>query len=522
MRVLNAAQMRDADRRTIEEIGIPSVILMEHAGREVVSVMEAAFSNLDRSRVTVLAGRGNNGGDGFVVARMLAARRVDVSVYLVGDRAAVSGDARLNLEILERLGVPVTVTATEQEWNRHASSALSCDIIVDALFGTGLTAPLSGLHACVVQAVAESDLPVVAIDLPSGLSADRPGPIGPHVVASLTVTLGAPKLPLVLAPGESHAGTVVVADIGIPAAVFDELGPPDIRLVDRDAARALAPVRNADTHKGTYGHVLVVAGSRGRTGAAYLAATGALRSGAGLVTVATPDSSVPVVAALGAEFMTLPLPETADGVLSGAAFDAVPADPYDAIAAGPGIGTGPDALAFVERLLSRARLPVVLDADALTVLGGRPDLLVGTPERPVVITPHPGELARLTGRTVADVQADRLEAARAAAERHGVYVVLKGHRTILAAPDGRLAVNTTGNPGMATGGSGDVLTGMVAAWLVQLEDPWAACRLAVYLHGAAGDLAAVEQGDVGVIAGDIAASLGPAYLALTRPDDEPS
>ncbi len=520
MRVLNAAQMREADRRTIEEIGIPSIVLMETAGREAVSVMESTFSHLTDSRVTVLAGRGNNGGDGFVVARLLAARGVDVRVCLVGDAADVRGDARTNLEILGRLGVPVTTVGAEADWSQHAPEALACDLVVDALFGTGLSAPLGGLHEFLVHSVADSGVPVVAIDLPSGLSADSPAPIGPHVTAALTVTLGAPKLPLVLAPGEAAAGTVVVADIGIPPFVFESLGPPDIRLVDRGTARALVPARHADTHKGTYGHVLVVAGSRGKTGAAGLAATGALRSGAGLVTVATPASIVPVVAALGAEFMTLPLAETPDGVLAAAAADEALSAPHDVMAVGPGIGTGPDAAAFVEHLLRRAAGPLVLDADAISVLAGRTEALAGTAERPVVVTPHPGELARLTGQSAEEIQRDRIGAAGAVAQRHGVYVVLKGHRTVLAAPDGRIAINTTGNPGMATGGSGDVLTGMVAAWLAQLRDPWAACRLAVYLHGAAGDLAAAAHGEAGLIAGDIAASLGPALLDLMRPEDD--
>lgn len=520
MRVLNAAQMREADRRTIEEIGLPSIILMENAGREVVSVMESAFSHLPESRVTVLAGRGNNGGDGFVVARHLAARGVDVRVCLVGQPADVRGDARVNLEILGRLGLSVTTIGSERDWHEHAPDALACDVVVDALFGTGLSTPLVGLHEFLVQSVADAGVAVVAIDLPSGLSAGHPAPIGPHMTAALTVTLGAPKLPLVLAPGESAAGTVVVADIGIPPSVFESLGPPDIRLVDRETARVLVPARAASTHKGTYGHVLVVAGSRGKTGAAGLAAVGALRSGAGLVTVGTPASSVPVVAALGAEFMTLPLSETPDGVLAAAAADVALATTHDVTAVGPGIGTGPDAAAFVEQMLRRATGPLVLDADAISVLAGRAGLLAGTAERPVVVTPHPGELARLTGRTATEIQGDRLGAASAVAERHGVYVVLKGHRTILAAPDGRLAINTTGNPGMATGGSGDVLTGMVAAWLAQLHDPWAACRLAVYLHGAAGDLAAGAHGEAGIIAGDIAASLGPALLDLTRAEDD--
>src|SRR5881394_226141 len=298
MRVLNAAQMREADRRTIQEIGIPSLVLMENAGRQAVAAMEATFSDLSDRRVAVLCGRGNNGGDGFVIARTMAQRGVDVSVFLIGRVAEVRGDARTNLEILGRLGLTVVEIADSQAWELHFSEVSDCTLIVDAIFGTGLNAPISGFIESVVADVNASGIPVVAIDLPSGLSADTADPIGPSIEAGLTVTLAAPKIPLVLPPAETHAGDIVIADVGIPGGVLDALDRPYLDLLTRASMRELITPRAPDSHKGDYGRVLIVAGSMGKTGAAHLSAVGALRSGAGLVTIATPASCQRVIAAM--------------------------------------------------------------------------------------------------------------------------------------------------------------------------------------------------------------------------------
>src|SRR5947207_1740462 len=314
MRVLNAAQMREADRRTIDDIGISSLVLMENAGRQTVAAMEAMYSDLMERQVAVLCGRGNNGGDGFVVARTLAQRGGDVSVFLLGQVADVRGDARINLEILGRLGLTVVEVADSQAWELHFSEVSDCTLIVDAIFGTGLNAPVTGLIESVVADVNASGIPVVSIDLPSGLSADSPDPIGPSIEAALTITLGAPKLPLVLPPGETRAGDIVIADIGIPGEVFESVDGPRIELLTRANMRELISPRTADSHKGDYGRVLIVAGSLGKTGAAHLAAVGALRSGAGLVTVATSAVCQPIVAAMGAEYMTEGLRDTEAGL----------------------------------------------------------------------------------------------------------------------------------------------------------------------------------------------------------------
>jgi NAD(P)H-hydrate epimerase len=514
MRVLNSTQMREADRRTIDEIGIPSVVLMENAGRQAVAAMEAMYSDLADREVAVLCGRGNNGGDGFVIARTLVQRGIDVSVFLFGRVSEVRGDARTNLEILGRLGVTVVEVADSQAWELHFSEVSDCTLIVDAIFGTGLNAPLTGLIESVVADVNASGIPVVAIDLPSGLSADSADPIGPSIEAGLTITLGAPKLPLVLPPAETRAGDIVIADIGIPVEVFESVEGPRVDLLTRAMMRELISPRTPDSHKGDYGRVLIVAGSVGKSGAAHLAAVGALRSGAGLVTVATSASCVPIVAAMGPEYMTEPLADTEAG-LHADGVERVLEMARDVIALGPGLGQAPATREFILQLVDRATMPLVIDADGLNAFSEDPDRLAGRDGRDVIITPHPGEMARLVRMTIDEVQSSRLEIARNFAVAHHIYVVLKGHRTLIATPDEKIFINPTGNPGMATGGTGDVLTGMIAAWLAQLLDAEAACKLAVYLHGMAGDLAEADEGEVAMTSADVAGHLGDAIMELT-------
>jgi NAD(P)H-hydrate epimerase len=514
MRVLNTEQMREADRRTIEDIGLPSIVLMENAGRQTVAAMEAAFDTLGSSRVAVLCGRGNNGGDGFVVARTLAQRGIEAVVFLLGSVAEVKGDARTNLEVLGRVGITVIEITNAQEWELHFTEVADCDVVVDAILGTGFRGRLTGLFETVVADVNELGVPIVAIDVPTGLSADTAELAGEAVEATMTVTLAAPKIPLVFPPADSHAGDLVIADIGIPPPVLDELDGQHLELLTRDRMRGILPARAAESHKGDFGRVLIVAGSFGKTGAAHLAALGALRSGAGLVTVATPRSCLPILASMGAEYMTVPLDETPSGTIDYAALDRVLELKTDVIAVGPGLGQEPATAAFVHGLLERAGVPLVVDADALNAFVGDPDRLAGRDGVDVVITPHPGEMARLMNLAIEAVQHDRLTRAREFAAGHRLHVVLKGHRTIVAGPDGRSFVNLTGNPGMATGGTGDLLTGMIAAWFAQLLDAEAACKLSVYLHGAAGDRAESDEGQIALMATDIAARLGDAMLEL--------
>jgi NAD(P)H-hydrate epimerase len=520
MRILNAAQMREADRCTIEDIGIPSLVLMENAGRQVVAAIEAAFEDELDGRVGIICGRGNNGGDGFVVARTLLQRGVDTSVFVIGSLADVRGDARTNIDILGRLGVTVVEISDEQTWELHFSEISQCSLIVDAIVGTGLTSALSGMMETIVADINASAIPVVSIDLPSGLSADTPDLVGDCIQASMTVTLAAPKLPLVLPPGETHAGDIVVADIGVPGDVVEGLDGPRVDLLTPAQVRVLVEPRAPESHKGDFGRVTIVAGSRGKTGAAYLAGIGALRSGAGLVTIATPASCLPIVASMAPEFMTEPLAESEQGTVVTEAVEAILALQQDVISCGPGLGRGQAVAEFVRLLVDRATVPLVLDADALTVLADDPSVLMGKEEREIIITPHPGEMARLTGASIEEVQTSRLQIASEFASSRRLYVVLKGHRTIVATPDGHVFINPTGNPGMASGGTGDVLAGIIAAWLAQLLDAEAACRLAVFLHGAAGDLAAMHEGEVSTTASDLAACLGEALRRLTADETD--
>lgn len=517
MRILDTAQMREADRRTIHDLGIPARVLMENAGRQVAGAIENTFDDFPLMRVTVLCGRGNNGGDGFVAARVLIEHCIEVRVYLLGSAADVTGDARANLDVLRRLGVDVVEVANAADWELVGTSALDVDLIVDALCGTGLRGPIHGLIETVVADVNTSGVRVVSIDLPSGLSADHHNIDGPAVEARLTVALAAPKLPLVLPPAEYHVGQLVVVDIGIPDQVIDDIEGPRIDMLTRTEMAGLIALRRADSHKGDYGRVLIVAGSTGHAGAAVLAAKAALRSGAGLVTVAAPVSLVPIIAASGAEYMTLALPETPEGTVSADSLDAVIAFRADVIAAGPGLGTGAAVATFVHGLVERSGVPLILDADALNAFVDCAEALVARGGVPIVITPHPGEMARLLGTSIEHVQRERLTVALDFARTHDVHVVLKGHRTIVADPSGAAGVNMTGNPGMATAGAGDVLTGVLAGWFAQLRDARRAARLGVYLHGMAGDLAQTVHSQTALIAGDLIAHLGEAVQKLLEP-----
>jgi NAD(P)H-hydrate epimerase len=517
MRILTAAQMREADRFTIEEIGIPSLVLMENAGRQVVAAIESTYESKLDGRVAVLCGRGNNGGDGFVVARTLLQHGIETSVFVIGALADVRGDARTNLDILGRLGVTVVEVADEQAWELHFSEISQCALIVDAILGTGLKSAVAGMMETVIADVNASEIPIVSVDLPSGLSADTPHLIGDCIDASMTVTLAAPKLPLVLPPGEAYAGDVVIADIGIPYEVIDGVEGAHVELLTPEQLRSIVGPRAADSHKGDFGRLTIVAGSIGKTGAAHLAAMGALRSGAGLVTVATPRCCLQVLAATSPVFMTLGLPDGSDGTLDVSGVETLLEQAHDVMACGPGLGRTPHVAQFVRALLDKATVPLVLDADALTVLADDPASLTGSEERDLIITPHPGEMARLIGVSIAEVQSNRIQVATDFATSHHAYVILKGHRTVIATPEGRVYINPTGNPGMATGGTGDVLAGMIAAWLAQLLDAEAACRLAVFLHGAAGDLAEASRGQVGMIATDLVDHLGGALKALLEP-----
>ena len=503
MKILTSSQMKEIDRKAIAELGIPGTVLMENAGIRVVEVLARVIDELGEAGVVVVAGKGNNGGDGFVVARHLHNMGLRPSVLLLASKDEVRGDAGGNLSIALNMGIPVAEVLSPEDWRRCRKALTRADLIVDALFGTGLTKPAEGLFARVIEDINAAPGFKAAVDIPSGLSSDTANIIGPAVRADLTVTLAAPKIAHVLPPAEDYVGRLFVAPIGFPPALFDNPGLK-VELVERGDVLPLFAGREPDTHKGTYGHVLVIGGSRGKTGAASLAAKAALRMGAGLVTVATPASCLPMIARSMAELMTEPLAETTEGTIDGKGLARVLEllKGKDALLLGPGISTHPETVKFVLGLLPRVRVPMVIDADALNIVASKPDILAAL-RAPAVLTPHPGEFARLTGLTTKAIFEDRLGVATSFAANHKVHLVLKGHRTLVACPDGCVHVNSTGNPGMATGGSGDVLGGMIASQLAQERDVEAATVSAVYAHGLAGDMGADALGEKALTAGDI-------------------
>lgn len=518
--VLTAAQMRDADRRTIEEIGLPGAVLMENAGAAAARVLRSRY--LCSRRPLVLCGKGNNGGDGFVIARHLL--DLAPSVFLFGSRQDVRGEARLHMGALERSGGVLVEVLDEASWARVRAAAATADVAVDALLGTGLHQAPAGAVAEAIALLrsvrAERGVPVVAVDIPSGVPSDG-GELGWDAVqADVTVTFAAPKYGHVLPPACDHVGTLIVADIGIPSAVLAQTSP-SLWLAEEGDVRKAYPPRPAGAHKGSFGHVLVAAGAVGKTGAAILSAGGALVSGAGLVTVAIAAPALPLVAAGRPELMTEPLPVTPAGALDreAAARAAALAGSRDALVIGPGLGQDPPAREFVRDVLRAYVGPVVVDADGLNALAASDRAARATDalrrDAPVVVTPHPGEMARLVGVPTAEVQRRRLETARAFAIETGAVVVLKGHRTVVARPDGAACVNPTGNPGMATGGTGDVLSGVIGALLARGLDGWTAAVAGVYLHGAAGDDAAERRGEESLVAGDLLDSV-PTVLRRLR------
>jgi ADP-dependent NAD(P)H-hydrate dehydratase / NAD(P)H-hydrate epimerase len=512
--VLTAEEMRRVDARATAELGIPGPVLMENAGRGAAEAILAALPERAlRARglsVAIICGRGGNGGDGFVVARRLKRAGARPDVLMVAPPEALRGDAAVKFAEMRRVGIAARVV---DDAGAAGVRLRRSQLVVDALLGTGARGAPAPLVAALIEAINASGRPVVALDLPSGLSADGEVPAGPVVRAWLTATFAAPKLGLVIGAGPELAGRVVVVPIGVPAAEVAREARTFL-LEGADVAPCF-PRRRRDAHKGGYGHLLVVAGSVGKTGAAALCARAALRAGVGLVTVGTAASAQPTVAALSLEAMTEPLPETTVRSLGMKAREPIVslAEARDAIALGPGLGLDDETRALARVLVAMLPRPMVVDADALTALADHLESLRGA-RGARVLTPHPGEMARLLGGAVADVQRDRLGVARAFAVAHGVHLVLKGADSLIAGPDGRVLINPTGNAGMATGGTGDVLTGILGALLARGIDAAQAAPAAVYLHGLAGDVAAERVGQEALIASDVIESLGDAFRRL--------
>lgn len=513
--LLDAAAMQAADAHTIETIGLPGALLMENAGAAVAAHVQAAYP---AGPLTVLCGKGNNGGDGFVVARRLLARAP--RVLLIGLRADLRGDARLHAEALVRCGGRVEDVPDLARWQACRDDVRRTGVLVDALLGTGLRRAPTGLVGDVIADIAgwPDGPPIVAVDLPSGLSADGGHVAGPALRAAHTITFAAAKLGHVLEPACDHVGHLQVADIGIPRAALDararawQAEPADVA--------ACFGVRRPAAHKGDLGHVLVLGGSPGKTGAPVLTGVAALRAGAGLVSLAAPAGLLPqLVAVARAELMTVGLASSEGLAWDGAALAPALASSAqaDAVVLGPGLGQAPGCATFVHAFVSACRGPLLIDADGLNALAS-PDhaglALLSRRAAPTVLTPHPGELARLAGSNTADVQARRVEHARELARVARAVVVLKGQRSLIAAPDGRLAINPTGNPGLATAGSGDVLAGIIAALLARGRDAFEAAVAGVFVHGLAGDHGARRLTQEALLAGDIVESLADALRAV--------
>ena len=521
MKIVTSDEMRRLDREAVDTYGIPVLLLMEQAGMGVVREMERRFGDLAGRSIVIAAGKGHNGGDGLVAARHLLHRGAHVRVFLAFPAPAMQGEAKIQAEIVRRLGGSILDPSA---FDRAAfRSALDdADLAIDALVGTGLSSPLSGFLAELVGDLNAARAPVVAVDLPSGINADTGEVLGAAVRAELTVTFALPKRGHFLPPGSEHTGELRVVDIGIPKRALDQPALALSLFGEADAA-ARVPGRPREGHKGTFGHVLVVAGSVGRSGAAILTSRAALRAGAGLTTLACPESVLRSGEEKPAEIMTLPLPETAEHTLAARALDPLlsAAKQATVVAIGPGLSTHPETQSVVRELIARLTVPMVIDADGLNALADHLDPL-RRPHPPMVLTPHPGEMGRLTRLGAREVQRRRIDLAADFARAHQAVVVLKGARTVVAAPDGRTTINPTGNAGMATAGTGDALTGAIAAFMAQGLSAEDAARLGVYVHGLAGDAVAAERGERGMLAGDLVEGIPGALRRLAPRPSEPA
>ena len=513
MIVVTAQEMRELDRLTIEKYGVPSLVLMERAGAAIAQAILERLARPAKKGVLIVAGKGNNGGDGFVVARLLKKKRIPCAVALLARKDEVSPDSARNLRAFLRLkGKVVEVPAGSLELLSREISGKG--LLVDALFGTGMKNDVRGHFAEAIALMNASGLPVVAVDIPSGLHTDTGLPLGIAAQAEMTVTLGYPKLGEVIYPGLDYVGDLAVADIGIDCNAVREVNP-ETALLDQEEIKWLVPKREADTHKGTYGHLLVMAGSPGKTGAAIMACRAAMRTGAGLTTLAGPRSLNDIFASSLVEVMTEPLGDSgADALetLSEPEWRRL-LERKDAFLFGPGIGVNDATHNALRWLLRNLEIPWVIDADGLNNLALEMERLRHA-KTPPILTPHPGEMARLIGKDNAAVNQDRVGVARSFAVANRCYLVLKGARTVIATPGGKVFINSTGNPGMASGGMGDVLAGMLAALLGQGLSPENAMKLGVYLHGLAGDRVAAKRGEIGLIASDVIEELPHAIRYL--------
>lgn len=505
MKILNSEQMREIDRKAIEEIGIPGVVLMENAGRNTYHEILKRVPQIQNKKVSILCGKGNNGGDGFVIGRYLLKSGNSPRVYMFAKKEELRGDAKINFEIIDKMHADIIEIVDKNQWRKEKEIIFNSDVIIDALFGTGLKGELGNFWKDVFGYLKDSPAFKVSVDIPSGLSADTFLLQGPCFKADLTVTMAALKVSHVFPPASEYVGEVVVADIGIPGFLFDDKNY-FLELIGINSLKRgkLFLRRKMDSHKGNYGHLLIMAGSLGKTGAAVMAGKSALKIGAGLVTIAAPKSCVPIIASSCEEIMTYPVEETDECTFSEKSFEKILefSKDKDVCVIGPGISTNPSTCSLVLKLLEKIEIPVVFDADGLNCLSSKVGVLKKR-KNTTVLTPHPGEMGRILKLNPKKILDNRVSLVRDYCLQNKLYLVLKGWRTLIGTNDGKVYVNPTGNPGMATAGSGDVLSGMIGGILAQGEDVSDALIKAVYLHGLSGDLAVKKLGEKSLIAGDI-------------------
>lgn len=516
MKIVDSLTMRRIDETAIKRYGIPGLVLMENAGRGVAEIIDREFVNLKGKNVSIFAGKGNNGGDGFVIARHLWNKGFKIIVYLLAKKTDVKGDAKVNLNIWGRMGGEVIEILSIRGVEKYRSNIRHSALIVDAIFGTGLSSPVKGIHQKVIGFINNLNKPVVSVDIPSGLDVSNGRVLGSCVKATITATMAISKIGLLIYPGADYAGRVETVDIGMPAELLKD-ERIQWELLDFEGIKKLLRPRRGNSHKGSFGHVFVLAGSTGKTGAAAMTSVGAMRAGAGLVTLGIPKSLNPIMAKKLTEVMTLPLPESPihpplskgetggfSGILGYEAFQDIISfsKDKDVFIIGPGLTVSEPVKKLVLRLIMESKIPLVIDADAVNCLAGDVRILKKA-KAPIIITPHPGEMARLVGMTAKDVQEDRIGIAERFAKENKVIVVLKGARTVIAEHSGKIFINSTGNPGMATAGTGDILSGMIGGFIAQGYSPIDAARIGVYLHGLAGDESAKKKGQIGMMATDM-------------------
>ncbi len=504
MRIVTANIMQQMDKTTIEDFNIPGIILMENAGRGVYNIIKTDLMNCLTPYVLVVAGPGNNGGDGFVIARHLHINGIKTKVFLLAPKEKFKGDAKTNLDILFNLNLEIKEILSEEDLFKNKMDIVHAGLIVDAIFGTGLTRALEGRFALIVNEINRAQKPVIAVDIPSGLSADTGKVLGACIKADVTATMALAKVGQLIYPGLDYVGKLKIVDISMPKEAISRFDAYSF-LLDAEYIKTLIPKRPPEAHKGTTGHLAILAGSKGKAGAAELVCKGALRAGAGLVTLISCNSIWHIMMQKLKEAMTFGVESTEAGEVSDKELPKIFEFIKDkkALAIGPGLGLSESAQNVARTLCTRAEIPVIIDADAITAIGKDLSIVKNAPV-PRLLTPHPGEAARLLGCTSKDIQQNRIEAAQEIASKSNSIVVLKGARTIIAAPSKTFAINPTGNAGMATGGMGDVLTGIIAGLVAQGLSCWQAACLGVYIHGKASDMLSSSKGPMGYLASEVA------------------